>query len=207
MSTTKEEPSTNSAQTTIDNMRACSAIWPSDLDLYQKATTNALYHSALGGLMNRVNDAMRHKECLDRLISEVLGYKIDARGEWPTENVLFLTAIAKLNSAQKYMAINELQDLRSATIKGIDAKRNLDASIVQILDGTFAGDTNNAWNLWIAKNADYTTPPLPPSPPSPISLIPNDSLNSERVGVPMDRSGYCSPDCCCPYDGPCGDRS
>jgi hypothetical protein len=195
--------SAKASQTAIDNMRACSAIWPSDLDLYQKATTNALYHSALVGLMNRVNDAMRHKECLDRLISEVLGYKIDARGVWPTENVLFLTAIAKLNSAQKYMAINELQDLRSAAIKGIDAKRNLDATIVQILDGTFAGDTNNAWNLWIANNPEYVT-----STPVPnlINLIPKASLNVNRVGAPMDRCGYCSPHCRCPYDGPCGDR-
>jgi hypothetical protein len=184
-------------------MRTCSAIWPSDIRLFQRAVPKAPNYAELMDLVNRVKEAMKEKEYLDRLISEVLGYKIDARGEWPTKNVLFLTAIAKLNSIRDYAQINILQDLWSTTNKGIPAKRNLDASIVQILDGTFAGDTNNAWNLWITNNPDYTTSPLVPSP---ISLIPNSSLNSERVGVPMDRCGYCSPDCCCPYDGPCGDR-
>jgi len=163
-------------------------------------------YKELMDLVHIVLKGKREKKYMDQRISEVLGYKIDAEAEWPIKNVLFLTAIAKLNSAQKYMDINVLQDYRSTINKGMTAKRNLDATIVQILDGTFAGDTNNAWNLWIANNPDYTTSPLPPSPPSPISLIPNASLNSERVGVPMDRCGYCSPHCRCPYDGPCGDR-
>jgi hypothetical protein len=148
-------PSTKASQTAIDNMRTCSAIWPSNLTLFHKAVPRAPNYAELMDLVNRVRGAMKKKDYL------------------------------------------------STTSKGIAAKRNLDATIVQILDGTFSGHPNNAWNLWIANNPEYaTSPPVP----SLINLIPNASLNGNRVGVPMDRCGYCSPHCRCPYDGPCGDR-
>ena len=146
---------TKASQTAIDNMRTCSAIWPSDLTLFHKAVPRAPNYAELMDLVNRVREAMKAKDYL------------------------------------------------SAASKGITAKRNLDATIVQILDGTFSGHANNAWNLWIANNPEYVTSPLAPTP---ISLIPKASLNVNRVGAPMDRCGYCSPHCRCPYDGPCGDR-
>ena len=142
-------PSTKASQTAIDNMRTCSAIWPSDLTLFHKAVPRAPNYAELMDLVNRVRESMKKNK------------------------------------------------------NDIAAKRNLDATIVQILDGTFTGNTNNAWNLWITNNPDYVTSPLVPIP---ISLITNASLNVNRVGAPMDRCGYCSPDCRCPYDGPCGDR-
>jgi hypothetical protein len=148
-------PPTKASQTAIDNMRTCSAIWPSDLTLFHKAVPRAPNYTELMDLVNRVREAMKAKDYL------------------------------------------------STTSKGITAKRNLDATIVQILDGTFSGHTNNAWNLWLANNPEYVTSPLVPIP---ISLIPKASLNVNRVGAPMDRCGYCSPHCRCPYDGPCGDR-
>jgi hypothetical protein len=153
--TSSPPPSTKASQTAIDNMRTCSAIWPSDLTLFHKAVRRAPNYAELMDLVNRVREAMKEKDYL------------------------------------------------YAASKGITAKRNLDATIVQILDGTFSGHTNNAWNLWLANNPEYTTSPLAPSP---ISLIPKASLNVNRVGAPMDRCGYCSPHCRCPYDGPCGDR-
>ena len=192
------------SQTARDNMRTCSKSWPSDLQLFRRAVPRAPSYAALMDLVNRVEEAMCEKKVLDRRIGEILGSKVDTE-EWPTKNVLFLTAIAKLNSAQDYMGINYLQDLWAAANKGIAEKRNLDASIVQILEGTFAGDFKKAYELWIAENPEgYTTPP---GSPKPVSLNAEDlpSCNGGE-GVPMNRSGECSPDCCCPYDGPCGDR-
>jgi len=185
------------SQNAIDNMCTCSKSWPSDLQLFQKAVSTAPNYAALMDLVNRVREAMREKDLLDQCIGEVLGYKVDAAGEWPTKNVLFLTAIAKLNSRQDYMGINYLQDLRSAANKGIAEKRNLDASIVQILEGTFAGDFNKAYELWIAENPEgCSTPPCPPiAGTAEVAIAPKiyalDSCGQEET------NGYCLPGCCC----------
>jgi hypothetical protein len=186
-------------------MCTCSKSWPSDNELFQRAVPKAPNYKELMDLVHIVLKGMREKKYMDQRISEVLGYKIDAEAEWPTKNVLFLTAIAKLNSAQKYMDINVLQDYRSTINKGMTAKRNLDATIVQILDGTFAGDTDNAWNIWIANNPEscYTTPF---GSSKTFSFDGDGYLDREVTGVSMARSGECSPDCRCPYDGPCEDR-
>jgi len=194
------------SQTALKNMRTCSKSWPSDLQLFQKAVPRASCYASLMDLVNRVRESMSEKEHLDRRIGDILGSKVDAQAEWPTNKVLFLEAIDKLDSQHDYAGINYLQDLWAAANKGIAEKRNLDASIVQILEGTFAGDYKKAYELWIAENPEgYTTPP---GSPEPVRLTPKDSLPScnEQQGRPMNRSGECSPDCCCPYDGPCGDR-
>jgi hypothetical protein len=193
------------SQTALNNMRICSKSWPSDHELFQRAVPRAPSYAALMDLVNRVTEAMREKDLLERRIGQILGSKVDAQAEWPTNKTRFRTAIAKLHSTQDRMGVNCLRRLRAAANKGIAEKRNLDASIVQILEGTFAGDFKKAYELWIAENPEgYTTPP---GSPEPVSLTPEDLPScNEQQGRPMNRSGECSPDCCCPYDGPCGDR-
>jgi hypothetical protein len=157
----------------MENMRLCSNSWPIDYDLLQLAVTRRPQHRpALENLLDRVEDGMCEKYRLDNRIGQALGLDDMAAQEWPTNNTLFLTAIAKRYSAQDYMGINELQDLRSSANKALNAKRNLDASIVQIIEGPFGGDVEKAREAWEAKiQPGYITPPASPRPSEPPPIL------------------------------------
>lgn len=208
------------SQTAMENMISCSNTWPINYDLLQQAIAKQAQHRlALENLLDRVEDGMCEKYRLDHRIGQALGLDDMVAQEWPTNNTLFLTAIAKLHSAQDYMGINELQDLRSAANKALNVKKNLDASIVQIIEGTFGGDVEKAREAWEAKiQPGYITPPASPgfTEPPPIQRLPlvvSDALahsgafdEAEAEAQPQPRWStedyklHCLPQNAGPYD-------
>jgi len=167
----------------MENMQTCTKSWPIDPDLFQVAIAKAPQHyPVLQCLLDRVEQGAREKDLLDHRVGQVLNLEVMVANEWPTNNTLFLTAIAKLYSAQDYMGINDLQDRRSLANQGMKDKKNLNASVVQIIEGTFGGDVEKAYEAWEAQNIpesparepSYITPPASPrlSEPPPIQRMP-----------------------------------
>jgi hypothetical protein len=204
----------------MENMCLCSNSWPIDYDLLLQAITKQAQHRlALENLLDKVEIGMSEKYALDNRIRQALGLDDMVVQEWPTNHGLFVMAIVKLNSEEKYEMACELQAHWALAAKGIKDKRNLDATIVQIIEGTFEGDIEKAYEAWEAKiQPGYITPPASPgfTEPPPIQRLPlvvsdalaqsgafDDLAQPEAQAQPWTKEDYtqhCLPQDAGPYD-------
>ena len=160
------------SQIAMDTLDQCKNSWPTNQELFEAAKAKAPhYASHLDRLMDLTKQAMHEKDILDHLVGQVLDLEAMIAYDWPTNFSLFSMAINKLNALQDYEISNELDDRWDSVNDGIFAKRNLDATIVQILDNTFAADAELTQDTWsLQHQTEYITPPASPrhSEPPPI---------------------------------------
>lgn len=170
--------------TMLDKMNIASS-WPTDYALFEAAKAKAPeYAKQLDYLMEDTEQAMREKDLLDHRVGQVLDLEVMIAHDWPTNISLFRMAIDKLNAHQDYEISEELDDRWDVVNERMAAKRNLDASILQILNGTFTGDPENAYSnsetLATCHSpsapvlAGHVTPPASPGfmEPPPIQRLP-----------------------------------
>ena len=162
----------------LDKINMASS-WPTDYALFEAAKARAPeYAKQLDYLMEDTEQVMREKDLLDHRVGQVLDLEVMIAHDWPTNIGLFRMAIDKLNAHQDYEISEELDDRWDLVNERMAVKKNLDDTIVQILNGTFIGDTEKACSTLDSSTtpllADYITPPTSPPlmEPPPIQRLP-----------------------------------
>jgi hypothetical protein len=217
------------SHTAMDTLDQCKNTWPTNQELFEAAKVKAPhYASHLDRLMDLTMEAMREKDNLDHRVGQVLDLEVMIAYDWPTNFSLFSMAINKLNALQDYEISEELDDRWDRVNDGIFAKRNLDATIVQILDNTFAADAELTQDSWpLQHQTEYITPPAsprrsepppiqrnrsvvhdvlaesgafdtPPLPPGPYDHLTEQDYNEGEKNQPVCE--YCHPDSGCDAD-------
>jgi hypothetical protein len=174
--------------TILDTLNMASS-WPTDYALFESAKAKAPeYAKQLDYLMEDTEQVMREKDLLDHRVGQVLDLEVMIAHDWPTHIGLFRMAIDKLNAHQDYEISEELDDRWDLVNEKMTVKKNLDDTIVQILNGTYIGDSEKASGTWDSTTpllAGHSTPPASPPfmEPPPIERLPR------VVSVALEDSG------------------
>jgi hypothetical protein len=174
--------------TIVDTLNMASS-WPTDYALFEAAKAKAPeYAKQLDYLMEDTEQVMREKDLLDHRVGQVLDLEVMIAHDWPTHIGLFRMAIDKLNAHQDYEISEELDDRWDLVNEKMVVKKNLDDTIVQILNGTYIGDSEKVSGTWDSTTpllAGHNTPPASPPlmEPPPIQRLPR------VVSVALEDSG------------------